>query len=606
MAGVLAARYLWCMAPRAPAVYGWLLFSALFFLSEQAFSWVETAVRSHEARVEVAEDGRAVVHHQLVLKIRGGPMKSLEVSGIAGAVEPLADASVRPAVEGAQSQWPLKVAVQEDGALNLRILAERGLRGGSYLFSFAYALDLNEQGLIQAVPGGFEVTWVGPRLTTGVDSAKVTFSVPRAEQPPRIDEERGLSSGVLLGEVRRGASRDEIDLVRAHVASGEPAVWKVTVPSASLSTLAKRHAASERGPVLEQLPKKARILSNRAGLGEAIALSAAYGLLFALLVYFKFWQVRLLGRQADVHVKPLLPSPPWLRGLLTLGAVFAATYFSLELEPYLAVLSGAFAALLSTHLLPVRITRPRGPGLWEPVSEEQLRSVAAARTGWFEVRSLRGFGLFALLTGAILLVSYRVLPSSNYLALMSCASLVLVVPLFFSGRLSDFPEEPLRQSRPWLQFLTRAVDPEVVAVELWGRRSIDGDRATKVTGVYDETRVRLVMTAPPSGLRALEVALEEGPGATALPCVVLRVLIDSPAHQALPRDIPWTRGRTSEERVAILRPTAPTRAQVLRLVRSLLVHLRSAQTRASSTKARSSGSAEVASKGPTVAPAPAM
>ncbi len=592
------------MAPRAPAVFGWLVFSVLVFISGPAFSWVETAVKSHEARVEVAEDGTALVRHQLVLKVRGGPMKSLELSGITGTVTPLPDANVRVAVEGSHSQWPLKVALQEDGSFHLRILAERGLRGGSYLFSFAYSLDLEEQGFVQAVSDGYELTWVGPRLSTGVDSAKVVFVVPRAESPPKLADTTGVASGVLLGEVRRGASTDEIDLIRAHLAEREPAVWKVVVPSESLRALKKRKEQGQ--PALTPLSQKARVLSSNASQRTRIFLSSALGLIYALLVFFKFHQTRNLGKKWDVRVKPLLPGPPWLRAPLAGGLVLSATFFAIRLEPYTAVILGALAACFATHLLPVRITRPRGPGHWEQVSEQLRESTRGMRSGWFEVRSLRGFLLFFLLSFTLLALAYRVLPSSSYLALMICAGFTLLVPLFWTGRLADFPEAPISQARPWFSFLTRAMDPGVAEIQLWGRRAIDGDRAVLVERKYDETRLRVVLKQPPVGLRALEISMDEGPGATVLPCVIVRVLVDSAAHTALPTDIPWTRGRTSEERVAILRPACPTRAQLLRLVRTLQTHLRGAASRSMSTSSRSRGSAEAASKSPVIAPVPLM
>jgi hypothetical protein len=69
------------------------------------------------------------------------------------------------------------------------------------------------------------------------------------------------------------------------------------------------------------------------------------------------------------------------------------------------------------------------------------------------------------------------------------------------------------------------------------------------------------------------VAFEEGPGNYVSPCLVLRVVEDSPALSRLPTGVAWSRGRQSEEKTAVLHPPAPTQAQLLRLLRSVLAHL---------------------------------
>jgi hypothetical protein len=214
------------------------------------------------------------------------------------------------------------------------------------------------------------------------------------------------------------------------------------------------------------------------------------------------------------------------------------------------------------------------------------------------------------LVGAIFLAAYRLLPVSNYLALMTMGLVTLLIPLFWTGRLRDLPQSPLAQSRPWLRLLERAMDPQVATVELWARRAAvqgtSNERHPDPHKGHDEARIRVVLTAVPGGLRAFEVSFDEGAGASVLPCVVLRVLEDSSTLRRLPPDIPWQRGRTSEERVAVLRPSAPTRAQLLRLVRSLLSNLRAIERQPSSSAPHPSGTLDSASKAGTPVAAPAM
>lgn len=172
------------MATRASSLLSLLVLLALFLFPHEAHAWVETNIRSHQARIEVNRDGSAIVRHELLIKLRGGPTKAIEVGGVGNSIVPLPDALVRRAAEGSASKWPLTVSSLEDGSVRLKILNERGIRGGSYLFSFAYSIDLNELNWITPTQSGAEITWVGPRLVSGVDSAKATFVIPRGELPP--------------------------------------------------------------------------------------------------------------------------------------------------------------------------------------------------------------------------------------------------------------------------------------------------------------------------------------------------------------------------------------------------------------------------------------
>jgi len=580
------------MSLRAPFYSAFLVFLSLLFLTSSAGAWVETAVRSHEARVEVAPDGTALVRHELVLKVRGGPMKSLEIGGMGTAIEPLPDASVRRAVEGSASAWPLTVSSLEDGSVRLRIGAERGIRGGSYLFSFAYSIDLNELGFLKATEEGVLVTWVGPRLTTGVDSAKVTFAVPRGALEPRIfesDKDEGAS--VLLGELRRGAQVDEVELVRAHLAVGEPAIWRILISGEGLLQAPALASAENTGPRLQSAGAASGAAPWKGERRSQLVLSFLLAFFYAALVFIKAFLVRSAAATAEARVRPLLPGGPVLRSFVSLVAVAAAVFFGLTHRPGVAVGLGMLAACLSTYLLPTRIVKPRGPGTWEEVDLSSLGKRERLPGTWLEARSLFGSLLFSALTIVVLLVAYRLLPSSNYLALMTTVLSVLLVPVFFTGRTSDLPRGAIAQAEPWLRYASRAIEPSIAKVELWGRRAAASEKGKTD---FDETRLRLVLGNAPAGLRALEVSLDEAAGACVLPCVVVRVLEDSPTMLRLPSDVPWQRGRSTEERVALLRPTAPTQAQLLRLLKSLLGALRGVQE--SKTSRRSSGgSAAVAS-----------
>jgi hypothetical protein len=570
----------------------------LVFLVSPAAAWVETVVRSHEARVDVHGDGKAIVRHELVLKVRGGPMKILEVGGVGSISDTLPDAIVRRAVEGSAGTWPLSVAPQEDGSLRLGIDAERGIRGGTYLFSFAYTIDLRELGRLRKTPEGIEVTFIGPRLTSGVDSAKVTFSVPRGNQPPVLGRQEETGAEVMLGEVRRGAETDEVELVRAHLATGEPAIWKVVVAEDVLSPSVwgedPAGLATSAGP-------SAQVSSDLRGESHLLAglVSAGLGVIFGLLSFFKGHFTRLTAQRCDARIKPLLPGTPTIRALVVALNIGLSSYLVQKHEPWWAMVTLSVACVACTHLLPVRIVRPRGPGVWEPLEDGESPHRKQLPGRIFETKTLPGFLTFTVLILGIFAWAYRMLPSSNYLAVTILALSVPLVPLFWTGRHQDFPQLPAEQARPWVRFLTRAVDEQIARVELWGRRASVSDEALVdplPLEAYDEARVRVLLKDAPLGLRALEVSFDEAAGSCVLPCVVVRVLEDSPALRALPADVPWQRGRAVEERVAVLRPTAPTHSQLLRLIRTLVGNLRAAAHYSRNKAAKSSGRGSSTSK----------
>jgi hypothetical protein len=566
------------MSPRAPSSIGWFVLVAAFLLPLQAKAWIETSVRSHQARVEVEADGHATIRHELVLKVRGGPMKFLEIEGIGTDIEPLPDALVRLATLGSSSKWPLLISSLEDGGIRLRIGAERGLRGGTYLFHFAYKADLKDLGLISRGPFRSEVSWIGPRLTSGVDIAKVIFAVPRGKNPPGLLQSEDAGGEVLLGELRRGENFDEVELVRAHLATGEPAIWKIEIDSEVLTGVPSR--VSEAQTPLSEASVQLR--GRASGLNDGVStlrLLAALGLslTYGLLVFLKaLW----MGREAqriDFREKPLIPGPPWFRGALSAVLVVVSAYFALDQRPWQAVMCAGFALFNATYLLPTRYVRARGPGRWIPMSDDRpAHEIKRPLVQIFETTNARGFLFFLVLTLPLVALAYRILPSSNYLALMTMIFALLLVPLFWTGRLRDLPQGPLAQARPWLGVLRRALDAEVATAQLWGRVPALGDESSPQNDWQraDEARLRIVLVKTPPGLRALEISFEETAGAAVSPCVVLRVTDDSLTKDRLPGEIPWQRGRTSDERVALLRPTAPTKAQLLRLLRSLLTNLR--------------------------------
>lgn len=70
----------------------------------------------------------------------------------------------------------------------------------------------------------------------------------------------------------------------------------------------------------------------------------------------------------------------------------------------------------------------------------------------------------------------------------------------------------------------------------------------------------------------MELALELQPsiaGQTASPVVIVRAAEGSLCQRSLPRQLSWTRGRSAEERAALVRPKLPSVALSVELIREL-------------------------------------
>jgi hypothetical protein len=543
-----------------------LVCAALSCIGSPAFAWLEQVVVGHETKLDLEPSGWVEARHQLIISLRGGPLKSLEIEGIGEDIELLADAKVTRVTSSNAPGTPLRLGLTEGGALRLEVLGLDGLRSGTYRFDFAYRLDAKKKKLLAPEGDRVVFTWVGPRLRGGVDSAKVTVLVPHSATPPSLPQspERG-ARGVLLGHVLSGSGKDEIELLRAHVAVGEPAVWQVeferAVAPAALPADPQAPLGLASGPRLLQHPPASLW---QWGLAATLALGVGY------LLLRKEAAVSILARRTDSRARPLVPGPGWLKALLAMGAAGAFVTWTILHRTGLAMSAGLVMTVLCVHFPPVRRNSPRGPGTWVPLGVD-----APPRPSWplavrcFDSSTLPGFALAAGLLFLGAGVAYVRLPHDNLQALMSILLVLLLSPLFLTGRLSDFPRSPVEQALPWLRLLESARLGLVRKLELWGRQTELGGAGTSV----DEVRLRIVLEQPPSGLRALEVAFEEGPGTYVSPCLVIRVVEDSAAHERLPNAIVWSRGRASEEKTTILHPAAPTRGQLLRLLRSVLAYL---------------------------------
>lgn len=551
---------------------------SLWAWSSTAQAWVETSIRSHSATVDLTRGGQATVTHQVVLKVRGGPFKSMQIEGVDEDAQLNPDATVVQAQAGSQQAWPLLLHKSDDGSLTVEVDDKKGLRGGVYQFTFSYQSDFVGRDLLQQRGGSVHLSWVGPRFADGIDTPRAIFRIPKGDTPPRLPEpqpqgdyepDRDLA-GLLVSQVRRGPDKDEIELVRTHVAKGEPALWRLQASARSFDAFTPPEATAS--PNRDDPPGE--LHSLRA---SWLFVSVAIALLYAALVALKWSLSRKQAAGRRIQVRALVPLPWALRAALA-GASLAGAFLAAVASDYptlmgvLLVASMAFAA----QLPPLTHAPLRGPGRWLRLTEAQAFQVkpVASPGRLLDSGSLPGFALFCVCLVAFGGAAALLFPSQPYHASVVALGASCLLPIFCTGRMSELPPDPVARPRKLFAALARKLGAEP------GWKITPYARVPEQREQPDELRLLIEPEGMPAGFVALELGLEYQVASGAvvdLPCLVVRVRDDSPAYYALPRSVVWSRGRDSSERVALLRPKLPTRALCAQLVKEVVATLRAAR-----------------------------
>ena len=564
-----------------------LLALSLWTWSFEAQAWVETSIRSHWVTIDLARDGQATVTHQLVLKVRGGPFKSMQIEGVDDDARLNPDATVVRAQAGSDHGWPLLLHKSDDGSLTLEVDDKKGLRSGAYQFTFSYGSDFVARDLLQQRGASVHLSWVGPRLEDGIDTARAVFRIPKGDTPPRLpepqaqegyDPERDLA-GLLVSQVRRGADKDEIELVRTHVAKGEPALWRLQTSARSFDAFTPPAVAS----ALDQNEAPGELHSLRV---SWVLVSVAIALLYAALVALKWSLSRKAAQARGIQPRALVPLPSALRAAFA-GATLAGALLAAAMVAY-PTLVGVFlvASMLFAAQLPPYTRAPlRGPGRWLRLTEEQAFRVKSCSTPGrlLDSGSLPGFALFCLCLAAFGGAAVLIFPSQPYHALVVVLGAACLLPIFCTGRMSELPPDAVARPRKLFAALARKLGSEPGwKVTPYARVPLEREEP-------DELRLLIEPEGMPPGLIALELGLEYQVSSGAvvdLPCLIVRARDDSPAYYALPRSVVWSRGRNSSERVALLRPKLPTRALCAQLTKEVVAALKAARDRSRFQPAR--------------------
>ncbi len=553
----------------------WVLAVSILVSPGLAHAWVETQVTSDVATVDISEDGRALVRHELLLRVRGGPLFSYEIDGVDSDAEPIADAIIekRDAAGARSAPRTLLLHRGDDGSLLLEVEGETGIRHGTYAVRFGYRTDLKGRGYLQ--PSGSLVTlrWVSPRFSNGVDSMKVIMRMPSGDVRPRLpgaasegtpvslDE---ASGGVFMASVRRSAEKDEVELVRPHVASGEPVVWRVQTSGRAFG-VKPDEVAQRRDRVFTARAESTTARRNALSL----LLAAGLAVSLAMLVWLK---ARVLERQARSlggAIRGVLPGPVGWRAVAA-GTLLAAGVLTLWRTVHLVAAVGfvVLAMLLAAHRTTSVGPTPRGPGRWLPLHADEAFSGVRLPGRCLLGATIPGALTFGLAVAGLFVAQRVCLGGGTEAMLTAICAAATLVPVFFTRSSAWGSAWVLGDAPRWLGWLSRRLGAtETIRVSPWARVP-DAEEAP------DELRLRVMPRFPLPGLVSMEVALQ-APAGLVEPCVLVRVREGSDAHRVLSSRVSWVRGRRPGEKVAVVHPKLPTRAMALALTQRLVAELSS-------------------------------
>lgn len=540
------------------------LFLAALLPARSALAWVETSTESHAVTLTVERDGSATVSHEIMMRVKGGPLTSIELEGVDSDATVLPDATVASAEgkAGAES-IPLLLEKRDDGTLRAEIDHAKGVRRGRFLFKLAYRTRLSQRDMIREKGSMVEVRWVAPRPPHGIDSARVVFRLPPGPVAPRLADSDDDPGGIFLANLRRAPDKDELEIVRPHVAKGEPVVWRVLASPKSFDAFGP--AETNEPSALPQA--QAEEDPERRLYGIALLALVLVG--YSSLVYGKW---RVLTRAAmlkNAVPRALVPIPAVLRAALA-GAFLAGAVAVAALTDH-PTAAGALllvAILLASHVGPKTLAVPRRPGRWLPLSDEDAFSRREPKLPgrWLDAGTPVGFALFLTSMLAIACGAAFTFFRSPYHGIELALASTALLPIFCTGRGGELPPDAASRPSALLAWLAKRLreNPQLKVVA-WARVPEGGSDP-------DELRLLVLPRRALPGLGGIEFGVEYQAGLggnVALPWVMVRAAEASLAQHALPRNVVWSRGRKPEERAAVLRPKLPTRALSLGLLRSV-------------------------------------
>jgi hypothetical protein len=564
----------------------------------QAYAWQEAHEVGDDVDIHVDPDGVATVQHRFRWHVVHGPLRSIDVVGFevpATAIDPSVEvtaddgrtltARAGPIEERRETKREeARDPVRDEHTVHVEFDEPKAFMRGTFTFQVRYRVDWVASHSLAVDGPAWHLTWSGPVAADGFDSARVTFELPAApEEPHAILAETGALDDSAVASLRREPTRDTLELLRPHVAKGEPVTWTVRLDPRALRSVVDPRL---RPPARAKLPEEPNRIVGASLAASVLALALGFGLL--VLHKTRAFAARCAEHGGDA--RGLIPLPLGARASLG-GLALAAGVSMQALEPGDGSAAGAALVALAALAAAVRpgpMTRPpRGPGRWLVVRPDDAFAASHRAAHWLDLDTAIGrvcavaaaAGLAAL-TAATAVATHSADPRLPWLVAMDA---VAFLPLLLTGRGAGLPPDGARAGGPWLGGVFRRLRLDAtLRVAPWLRSVAAPLPVASDTSPVggDELRLLVVPRAATPGLVGIEVGLAWSPtlvGWAANPEVLVRVLERSPAAARFGGAAPMVRttfGRHADERVASLRPRSPDARGTTHLVRHLAEALR--------------------------------
>lgn len=590
-----------CLRARLGAALTALAIALLILTgAHPALAWVDVNVTADDARVSLETGGEAEVEHRITLRVAGGPLRTLDIKGVDKNAVPAAEGYVVPQREALRNSLASAQAVVSellpegrplaDGSpaptvLRIRFDSGRGLGRGVYVLVVRYRTNLVAR--FEARGSLTHIEWQGPAWDDGFDSARVTFDLPAAPTEPRVDIPEAAEGAdvkgapaprapTVLSTLRRGVSRDQLELMRPYAPKGEALTWPIRVD--------RRALAARPVPAARKAQGARAIVDGALGLRSLFIVGgAAIFAFYALLVVAKSREAARHARAASVAARPLVPLPVVVRAALAGVSLSIGVFVELVVErPVEGALLVIAAIVFAAHRTPLWVPSAalRGLGRWLPVAEaDAFRNPPRARGAYLDVSTLAGKALLTVLLSGVFALAWLLFDESPYRAELVALDATALLAIFCTGRIAELPPDPATAPTRFLRAIARRVRRSLPADDL---RIVGRIRIPEGKTEPDEVRLAVAPRSAPAGFGGIEIGVVYVPGAggpIGLPEVLLRVVEGSPCALALDpitRHHRVSRGRKQGERVVSLSPRLPTRRMTAAIVVGLMRALQAA------------------------------
>jgi hypothetical protein len=509
----------------------------LLFLwaGESRANYTEAHAAGVDARVVVARDGRIVVTHALAYHVLAGTLRSIALSGFEDDLE-FHDTATVTSADG--HTYGARVSRDDKDIVHVTLDDPKGIKRGDYRFELTYEGTLAGRRITR--DGAFDrVRFALPPLHEGIDSARVVFDFPSAPTEPRAAADQNASEDAVtdIATLRRSADRDELELVRPHVAKSEAATFFARVDPKALAAL--------DDPALRAAPPAPAIIASedaRAPISVWILVAMCALALFALA----------MAKARVTDMRGLVPGPASLRACS--AAAFFAAGVRVEIDGRFVLGASLVACALPFLALrtPRAVASIRGPARWI-ASSPDVFARRATRADLFDATTTRGALVASAITFGVLVVSHFARAAGSAAPYFVAIDAVALAPIFFTGTSRQRPPSAEREALA-LAPVWRALEP---CVPIAPHVRVAGE------GEAEETRL---LASPPtamSGVTAIEVGVAwegRGPWLASFD-VLVRVTDGTFASAKMTATFPKKRvlpGRKPDERVFRFEPEGPS------------------------------------------------